>query len=125
MDGLQISFQSLSVAPDSLLLLLAAMVLDLVTPGRGRQWGNLDPTQWLIAATRFLESRLNRADRSVAKRSSHGECRVLVADEIPPAIQLDSGRAVRGGSRGTEDGKCRQRCQEHERCQEQERSDGC
>jgi adenosylcobinamide-phosphate synthase len=78
MDGLQISFQSLSVAPDPLLLLLAAMVLDLVTPGRGRQWGNLDPTQWLIAATGFLESRLNRADRSVAKRLFRGTIVVVI-----------------------------------------------
>ena len=78
MAGLQLSLQSLSVAPEALVLLLAALVLDAVAPARLRNWGRLNPNSWLIAATGFLEKRLNRADRSPGKRLFRGAVVVVI-----------------------------------------------
>ena len=72
MDGVQLSLHSLSVAPEALVLLLAALVVNAVAPARLRNWGRLDPNSWLIATTGFLEKRLNRADRSPGKRLFRG-----------------------------------------------------
>lgn len=78
-DGLQFSLQSLSIAPDALLLLLAALVLDAGIPLRlrpqGRQW---NPFRWLESATQVLERRLNRADRSPGKRLFRGAIVVII-----------------------------------------------
>ena len=78
MAGLQLSLQSLSVAPEALVLLLAALVLDAVAPARLRNWGRLNPNSWLITATGFLEKRLNRADRSPGKRLFRGAVVVVI-----------------------------------------------
>lgn len=78
MGGPQINFQSLSVAPDALLLLLAAMVLDLLISGRLLQWSSLNPTLWLVAAIGFLERRLNRTDRSPGKRLFRGSVVIVI-----------------------------------------------
>ncbi len=77
--GLQISLQSLSIAPDALLLLLAALVLDAAIPLRLRPQGDRwNPFWWLESATHVLEHRLNRTNRSPGKRLFRGAIVVVI-----------------------------------------------
>lgn len=79
MNGVLFSVHSLSFAPDDLLLLLAALVLDAAITVRLRpRRAALDPARWLESATVFLERRLNRPDRSLTKRLFRGTVVLVV-----------------------------------------------